>query len=210
MINCHQPIEIERGLVGKDELSQLDSGSRYKITDSGISPRWLPGQSGPTYNANSDEHDVDGDSTEAADVTKSMVDKRLRKLDQLAQEIPDPELYGTAEADISFIGWGSVKTNIVDLMQLINNGQNSFTANYLHYEYLWPFKTETLMQFIDKAKKVVIVENNATAQLAGLIAKEAHVSISNKLLKYDGRPFFLEELVQFVEKELGKKVIINK
>lgn len=203
------PAPIKRGLVDREGLSSLDSGSRYEITGSGLSQRWLPGQPGPVYNANSDEHDVDGDSTESAEITKQMVEKRARKLKTMADEIPEPEVYGVAQgADISFIGWGSIKTNMVDLLQLINNDKNSFTANYLHYEYLWPFKSEALYQFVNDAKKVVVIENNATGQLGGLISREAHLAISGKLLKYDGRPFFIEELVQFVEDELGKEIII--
>lgn len=203
-----KPIGIERGLIAEDDLNKLSHESRYSQTDSGVSPRWLPGQSAPTYNANSDEHDEEGNSIEDADTTRIMVEKRNRKLKTVAEAIPEPEVYGPQDSDVSFIGWGSVKGNMIDLLQLVNSDANKVKVNYLHYEYMWPFATDTLLRFIDSAKKVVVIENNLTGQLAGLIAREGQVTISNKLLKYDGRPFFIEELVKYVESVTG--VEINK
>jgi len=66
---------------------------------------------------------------------------------------------------------------------------------YLHYSYIWPLKTEKLLELSSKAKKVVIVEGNNQSQLGMLIKQETGLSIDSKILKYDGRPFFYEEIL---------------
>ena len=52
------------------------------------------------------------------------------------------------------------------------------------------------------AKRTMAVENNATAQLAGLIREKTGCEIQDKILKYNGRQFFRDELADLVEERL--------
>ncbi len=47
---------------------------------------------------------------------------------------------------------------------------------------------------IQKAKKVILIENNVTGQLGRLIREKTGLKIDNRLLKYDGRPYRCDEL----------------
>ena len=68
------------------------------------------------------------------------------------------------------------------------------SIGYLHWQYLWPIKTDRFEKLSSSAKKVVLVEQNYQGQLGMLIKMECGKDIDHKILKYDGRPFFSDEL----------------
>jgi 2-oxoglutarate ferredoxin oxidoreductase subunit alpha len=197
--------KIERGLtekVGNDI-------QRYQITDTGISPRWIPSKEKKPYLTNSDEHLENGSSTEDSESTIAMANKRLRKLGILAKELPEPTLYGDRNSDLVFVGWGSVKNAVLDAISNFTkiNGldknnkinKNSGKVGYLHYEYICPLKTKVLEKLIAQNKRLVLVENNQTGQLGSYIKENIGYEFSEKLLKYDGRPFFVEDILDFLK-----------
>jgi 2-oxoglutarate ferredoxin oxidoreductase subunit alpha len=183
---------IERGLVDKVE----NDIQRYQITDTGISPRWIPSKEKKPYLANSDEHSEDGSSTEDSEETIAMTNKRLRKLEILAKELPEPTLYGDKNANLFFVGWGSVKNAVLDAIEI---EKDSRKIGYLHYEYISPLKTEKLEELIVANKRLVLVENNQAGQLGNYIKENIGYEFKERLLKYDGRPFFVEDILDFLK-----------
>ncbi|MCB9813094.1 MAG: 2-oxoacid:acceptor oxidoreductase subunit alpha [Pseudomonadales bacterium] len=196
----HMPkdIPIERGLLSDEELEKAVSADRFKITESGISPRWLPGSCDATFDANSDEHLSDGSLTEDAIPARQMYEKRIRKEESLLKELPEPEIYGSDNPDISFVGWGSVKNSVIDAMNILADYSDKKIA-YMHYEYVYPIRTEKFIKYAKTAKKLVLIENNALGQLGSLISSKTGVLFKNRLLKYDGRPFFIEEIISYIQ-----------
>jgi 2-oxoglutarate ferredoxin oxidoreductase subunit alpha len=69
---------------------------------------------------------------------------------------------------------------------------------YLHYTYLWPLRTQELQGLAKRSKRIVLVEQNYQGQLGMLIRMECGLDIPDKILKYDGRPFFYDELLSSV------------
>jgi 2-oxoglutarate/2-oxoacid ferredoxin oxidoreductase subunit alpha len=124
---------------------------------------------------------------EDADTRTKMMDKRLRKLIQLKQEIIQPRFYGSEQADTLLIGWGSTYGVIKELVDLLNKAGGSYS--HLHLNQIWPFPVEAVTMAMKKAQHSYLIENNATGQLAGLIRRETGLSASGNILKYDGRPF---------------------
>lgn len=194
-------LPIERGLVPAEQLDTMKSSDRYRMSDNGVSPRWLPGQSDAVFDANTDEHVGDGTLTEEAGPSKLMYDKRLRKQAAIEAELPEPMIYGPAQADVSFVGWGSPKNTVVDVMTAWNKSHPEKTLNYLHYEYVFPLRTKTFMEFVEQAKRVVLIENNAFGQLGALITQHTGYQFQERFLKYDGRPFFVEDVIEYLEKK---------
>jgi 2-oxoglutarate/2-oxoacid ferredoxin oxidoreductase subunit alpha len=190
-------IPIERYILTDDEAKQVKSEDRFKDTQTGVSPRWLPGQSEATYKANSDEHLSDGSLTEEALESMVMYQKRLKKEVALLKDLPEPIIYGDSNPDISFVGWGSVKNSVLDTMECLNEFSDLKIA-YLHYEYLYPLKTEVFKKYAQSAKQLVLIENNATGQLGQIITAKTQIPFWEKLLKMDGRPFFLEDILSFI------------
>ena len=125
-----------------DSIKHLQEARRYLLTKDGISPRWLPKKGKKTYLSNSDEHNEKGESTENSKEIKQMTEKRMRKLKTLEKELPQPELYNPHRSETIIVGWGSVKNTVLDL---ISQGED---IGYLHYEYLFPLKTELLNTLI--------------------------------------------------------------
>jgi len=193
------PILVERHMLSNDEAKKMKPEDRFSITESGVSPRWIPGQSEAVYTANSDEHLPDGTLTEEADTAWESYNKRLKKEQTLLQELPEPVIYGDQNPDISFVGWGSVKNTMLDVMACLQEFTDKKIA-YLHYEYMYPLKTQTLKEFAKNAKHLVLVENNATGQLGNIISSKTEIPFWEKILKCDGRPFFIEDILSFILK----------
>ncbi|MBI1919125.1 hypothetical protein HYS29_00875 [Candidatus Microgenomates bacterium] len=202
--------KIERGkMVGDAEAAALTDYKRYQLTDDGVSPRTIPGQKGTIpgqkggiHLAGSDEHDERGLYNEEIEFRKNMMDKRFKKLETaLANgEFEAPAISSPAGAPLTIIAFGSTKMPIREAMKwLVRDGIN---VNYLQVVYLSPFPAEAVSAAIKKAKKTLVVENNKTGQLEGLIREKTGLSVDGSLRKYDGRPFYPEEIVDKVKEVL--------
>jgi 2-oxoglutarate ferredoxin oxidoreductase subunit alpha len=182
--------------VEKEDLETLKNTDRFEITENGLSKRWLPGESDAYYFANGDEHNAEGilDEEESAG---DMYAKRMRKLEFAAQSMPEPVVHGEAKnADISFVGWGSTKGPLVDA---INDAKaKGLTVNYLHYSYMWPLKTDALNTFFKENSNVHLAEGNYTGQLGNLIEQQTTNRFKGRLVKWNGRPFFTEDLEKYI------------
>jgi 2-oxoglutarate ferredoxin oxidoreductase subunit alpha len=194
--------KIERYLVSGGKLPEISVNDRYKLTKTGISPRWLPGQADAPFAANSDEHTSDGSVTEDGEIAREMYVKRLLKLETLSGEIPEPKLIGPADAVLTLVLWGSVKNTVSDVMGLWNKEHPQKSINFLHYEYVYPVRTGRLKDLIAQNRKMVLLENNAFGQLGALLTIETGYQFEDKLLKFDGRPFFIEELIDYLLEKL--------
>jgi 2-oxoglutarate ferredoxin oxidoreductase subunit alpha len=90
------------------------------------------------------------------------------------------------------IGYGSVGNIIKDVLRLNSN------IGYLHYKYMYPFKFRKILEFKENGTKIVTVENNQTGQLQKLIARESGILIDEKIIKYNGRPLFVEDILDYL------------
>jgi 2-oxoglutarate ferredoxin oxidoreductase subunit alpha len=199
---CHkttEPFDTIKLKIDRGQFASAVSGefSRYKLTENGVSPRTLPGQTGGIFRAVSDEHDEYGYLTEEPAICKAMNDKRMRKLEYVARETPEPKLHGPVHADMTIIGWGSTKGSVLDALPLLQ--AHGITANFLQIYCMWPFPSGALSRALDAAKLAVCLEQNATGQMAALIREQTGKSVQS-LLKYDGRQWTPEQVVAAVEK----------
>lgn len=171
---------------------------RYQLTESGVSPRALPGQfPGQVVLADSDEHDEDGHIIEDASMRKIMVEKRLARLEALASEMDEPEQYGARDPDLLLVGWGSTYGALREAVDILTLKGNNIAM--LHFSDLWPLPTKTLTALAPRVHKSFCVENNATGQLAGLIRRQTGLELDHQILKYDGRPFLPADIVREVK-----------
>lgn len=183
-------VKIERGDLFQGPEYQGSEYKRHLLTESGISPRVLPGTRNAIVRTNADEHDERGLTAEDAEMTTRMMDKRLGKLKALKEELRSVEtvkLYGPKRADLTIVSWGSTKGPIREAMKIL--GKEGLKVNFVHVLYLCPFPAEEFIRHLKSARKTVVVENNATSQLAGLIRQHTLMDVDSKVLKYDGRPF---------------------
>ncbi len=170
---------------------------RYQITDDGISPRGIPGFGDGLVAVDSDEHDEDGRITEDLDgISLEMKNKRLRKFDTVKKASLKPVLYGDDNYEILIVGWGSTHNIILEALHNIKDKKLSF----LFFPQVYPLHDFTL-NFLSRAKKVIAIENNSTGQFADLIKKETGFEIKEKILKYNGLQFSVEELIDKIKEK---------
>ncbi len=177
-------IEINKHIVQTDSEYR-----RYEITEDGISPRGVPGYGDGLVCVDSDEHDESGHITEDFDLRIRMMDKRLKKLDGMREESVPPKFVGPEDYRILVIGWGSTYSMIKEAVA--NLGRDDVAL--LHFTQVYPLHPDTA-SYLEKAEKLVIVENNATSQFGSVIKLHTGVEIDHKILKYNGLPFSVEEV----------------
>jgi 2-oxoglutarate ferredoxin oxidoreductase subunit alpha len=167
---------------------------RYAITDSGVSPRQLPGLSEHLVVCDSDEHTSDGHITEDLTVRQQMVAKRLRKLQGLRTEVTPPEYLGDKNPEVLFATWGSSRGAVLEAAATLRAQGRQVAA--LCFSQVWPLIPEQFLPYLQEAKQVVMVEGNATGQFAGLIRRETGFQISKLILRYDGLPITPEYIFE--------------
>lgn len=166
---------------------------RYLITEDGISPRLIPGKSKHFVSADSDEHDEYGFITESASVRKDMMDKRMRKLKKLEEELLEPEFLGAKGCTDLLLGWGSTYGPLAEAVKLLNEKEPG-KYGALIFGDIYPLPVKKLTEFSAIANNIINVEQNATGQLAELIREKTGIACTSHILKYDGREISGEEI----------------
>ncbi len=193
---------IHRGKLASDaDLPSDGSFKRYSLaTDDGVSLRSVPGQKNGVYISNAYEHDEQGIVTESPHERVLMAGKRLKKLTAMQSDVKPPTLYGDADADITFVSWGSSRGPVIDAIAMLK--AQGIRANLYHFTWMFPFASAQVTECLKRAKRIIDVEQNATGQLAALIREHTGIDIAEKILKYDGRPFFPEDIVEAVRRHV--------
>jgi len=189
-------IHIDRGaLLSQEELEALSEPyRRFRVTESGISPRAVPGHPNAVWVTTANEHDEYGAISEDATNRVTQVDKRARKMTGAEEDIPGPSFYGSEEAGVTFLGWGSTYGPLREAVDRINEDQPG-SANMLHFSALHPFPLEATEALLERAGRTVVVEGNSTGQMETLLRARTGRSVDGAIYKYDGRAFTPEYIL---------------
>ncbi|MCR4264315.1 MAG: 2-oxoacid:acceptor oxidoreductase subunit alpha [Candidatus Roizmanbacteria bacterium] len=211
LAESHQSVEVDklrsfevRVDRGKLELTpargeQLQEYQRYKDSEDGISPRTIPGAPGFHFQGNSYEHVPDGHTTEDAGMRIMQVNKRFRKQAiYLRDDFQMPKTYGHEDADVAVVAWGTTKLPVLEALSYRDWNVNGKKVKLIHFTHMWPMDGDRVKELLEKEKQLVIIENNSQAQFAQLIRQETGIKIEKRLLKYDGRPIYPEEVLDFL------------
>jgi 2-oxoglutarate ferredoxin oxidoreductase subunit alpha len=192
----YDKIEIRRGKLQTGELPELGNQvcfKRYEVTEDGISPRVLPGMKNGIHHVTGVEHDETGRPSEVAVNRIAQMDKRLRKLKNIQFPTPVHKNVKHEEADLLLVGFNSTRGAIEEAMERLE--RDGIKVNHAHIRLIHPFPTEEVLPLVQSAKKVVVVENNATGQLASILKMNVgHAEKIFNVLKYDGNPFLPHEV----------------
>src|SRR5256712_8515648 len=188
-------MKVDRGdMLQEEDIAKMGDYRRYQFTELGISPRAIPGQKGGIFWTTGDEHDEYGHITEASEVRVKMMTKRMRKIELASEVIPDSKkatIHGPKSAPVTIVGWGSTKGAILDAMDDLK--ADGVESNFLQIRYANPFPTRFVEQVLSQARRKIAVENNYSAQMAGLIRGRTGIAVDHKIVKFDGRPFSQNE-----------------
>lgn len=182
--------------IGKDPYNEGEY-KRHALTEDGVSPFLLPGKTKHLVVTDSDEHSEEGHMIEDAGTRKKMVEKRVfLKLKSIKKEIAPPLLIGDKTPDTVLISWGSTYGAVRESLKAFSAEKK---IAMLHFSELYPFPGVDVLDYVailKNARRTICIENNATGQFARLIKAETGHEVTDKVLRYDGRPFKVEELVE--------------
>jgi len=189
--NFEKPkLKVERFLLTGDDVKA--DYKNYKITESGISLRSVPGEK-VIVRATSYEHDENGITTEDPEMIRRMKEKRLRKwktIEKDSEKFERVVVYGNGKKLL--ISWGSTKGAIIDALPKLQGWK------FLQIIYFSPFPKEEVRREMEEAEEIVAIENNSTGQMVSIIKENTGLDVNRTILKYDGRPFTPLEIVKEV------------
>ena len=190
-------IPIERGQVWTPDDPEVATGPfpRFRVTESGVSPRPLLGTPGGTHWLTGTEHTETGQVTEDPVIREQQLEKRARKLELAAREIPLGEklqVYGDPEAPFTLVSWGSNKGAILEALEgLITE---AIPVRLIQVRLLWPFPAGEIAPLLVDARPLVVVESNHSGQFAQLLCGQTACRRDHLIVKYNGRPMTCGEL----------------
>ena len=188
-------VPIVRGMMAADG-GTVKEFRRYLITESGVSPRALPGTKGFQHIAATDEHmesselisDVLAGLPEHVEERRKMHEKRMRKLEGLRKDTPRPELWGPRNADLTLILWGSTWGAAHEAILRVDESEG-VKVNSLEFPTLFPFHVDETEQLLRGVKQTLAIEGNYTGQFTRLLRAETGYKPDHFYGKYDGEPF---------------------
>jgi len=184
---------------------------RYRNTESGISPRAIPGVPGYIHTVATDEHQEDGvlisDEFTNPAKRRAMMEKRMRKVAGIEAAVSPPTLSGPREADVTLIGWGSTKGVIEEACEILN--EEGISANQLQIRWLVPLHGEAILEILGGTRHAIIVENNYSGQFARYLRSETSFVADGHIRKYDGEPFMPHHIVEAVKEQLAGKTKLS-
>lgn len=205
----YNKIQIRRGKLDLSEQPERQGKEyfkRYEVTQDGISPRVIPGTKNGIHHVTGVEHAETGKPSESAANRIAQMDKRMRKLGSLHSRFDTPVFKNAKheQADVLLVGFNSTRGTIEEAMERLEH--DGLKVNHAHIRLIHPFPKQELLPLVQNAKKVVVVENNATGQLANIIKMNlGHGEKISSFLKYDGNPFLPKEIYN----ECKKGVVLN-
>ncbi len=145
------------------------------------------------------EHDEMGHPTGRPALHMAMTAKRRRKLKQLAEEIPLPEVYGSSEGDTLIVGWGST---FGPIREAVDRATRTWPSAFprLHLRHLHPLPNG-LEGVFARFNRIIVAEMNdeglyGFGQLATLLRARFCDPKIQSLTKTDGLTFRVKEILQ--------------
>jgi 2-oxoglutarate ferredoxin oxidoreductase subunit alpha len=184
-----EPLEILKNIVKTDENYE-----RYRFTDTGISPRGIPGYGEGLVDADSHTHDECGVITEDPIIRNKTVDKRFKKLELIKKETIPPEFYGSKDFKYLLVSWGSNYYLIKEALERLDRND----VGFLFFKQIYPIH-ENVLDYLIKAEIKISIEQNPTGQFAKLLENETHINMNHRILKYSGYVFSVEEIVERIK-----------
>ncbi len=186
----------------KPVLKEGDIYNRYEDTESGISPISCPGDLYGEHVVTGLEHTVSNAPTPEPAVHRQMTEKRFRKLETAAGQFSKAKTYGSDDAAIGIISWGSTSGPVFEAID--KAAEKGIKVQALYPRTLYPLPTDWIKNFIKNKEVIIVIEANYNAQFKSTIVERCtHINKGTEILeflKYDGTPFTPEEIFDEINK----------
>jgi 2-oxoglutarate ferredoxin oxidoreductase subunit alpha len=198
---------LDRGkILDEATLGRLGQWGRYMDVDGdGIPYRTVPGDGMPAYFTRGSGHNERGQYSERPDDYVNNLDRVARKFETARAHVPKPEVEHAQDAEIGIIGYGTSHWAIEESRGQLERDTGIKTAYFRLRAY--PF-TEELGAFIERYKRIYLVEQNRDAQMLGLMRLELppeHIARLRSVLHYNGLPIDARSITDEVLIQEGRK-----
>jgi 2-oxoglutarate ferredoxin oxidoreductase subunit alpha len=147
--------------------AELNNYTRFKLTESGISPISHPGMPGGNYLAAGIEHTESGRPTASGEMHARMNEKRFRKFNSLKDRRDLFVVEGDPEAPIGLVSWGSVAGVAKEALRLAQ--AEGLHAKLLVPKLLYPVAETVYQDFFASVTRGLFIEQSFQAQLYRLV-----------------------------------------
>ncbi len=199
----YSKVKIERGSIVSEKDLEGTNYKRFQYTESGVSPRAFLGTKNAVQWYSGDEHNEMGNINEEPINRRRMMDKRICKLDLVAKEVPADfkvKIFGDKNAENIVVSWGSPKGAIIEAITQLK--EEGYRLGFVQVRLMLPFPSDQIKQLLEGKKRIIDVEDNHNAQLAGVIAENTQIKPTHCILKYTGRPMMTTEVYDALKKIL--------
>ena len=125
-----------------------------------------------------------------------MVMLRRRKVENIANDIPQLDICGNADADTLLVGWGGTYGHLRSACEELN-AQGTPVA-LAHFRYINPMPANTA-EVLARYKRVIVAELN-TGMFADYLQCRYPDTRISRINKIQGQPFSVSELVEKTRK----------
>ncbi len=214
MANCSQTypifdyanVKIDRGQVVDESELEGKQYKRFQFTETGVSPRAFLGTKNGVHWYTGDEHNEMGNINEEPWIRRGMMEKRMKKLDLIDKEVPlelKVNFFGDKDSENIVVSWGSPKGAIIEALNQLK--EEGYSLGFIQVRMIHPLPSAYIKDMLQNKKRVIAVEDNLTAQLAGVITEHALVKPNYYILKYTGRPMMTTEVYNAIKLILNDK-----
>ena len=214
MANCSQTypvfdygkLKIERGELLTEKDLEGREYRRFRFTETGVSPRVLLGTKNGLHWYTGDEHNELGHISEEPFNRRLMVEKRMKKLELVAKEVPVEDklkFYGDTSSENIVVSWGSPKGAIIESLERLK--QEGFSIGFMQVRLLHPLPTGEVKKALEGKRRIIDVEDNFSGQLGGIIKEATGIAPNYYVLKYTGRPMTTTEVYDVLKAILTGK-----
>ena len=160
---------------------------RFAVTETGISPRSIPGMDGFMFATTGLEHTEKGTPNYSAENHMRMSEKRHRKIRGALADLPVPQEYAEREnLDVGVVAWGSTFGSALEAVKRAQKEDRPVGA--LKITSLYPYHEDIIRRFMARCREILIPELNYEGQLANLIG-HLHRKDVVRLNQATGEPF---------------------
>jgi 2-oxoglutarate ferredoxin oxidoreductase subunit alpha len=187
--------KIQRGNILNETQLQEGTYKRFSFTENGVSPRVVLGTENGVHWYTGDEHNEFGHISEEPSNRTRMVEKRMKKLETVENEVPIEEkvnFFGDKNAKNVIVSWGSPKGAILEAVNKLSS--EGFELGFLQIRMIHPLPKDYIINMLQKAQKIIDVEMNYSGQLGGVIREKTGIPMGFYILKYNGRPMTSTEV----------------
>ena len=203
MANCSQtyPVfdyskfKIERGIILTEKELEGQEYRRFRLTETGLSPRVVLGTKNGVHWYTGDEHNEFGHISEEPFNRRLMVEKRMKKLELVEKEVPIEEklnFFGDQDSENIVLSWGSPKGAIIESLNLLKN--EGFSLSFMQVRMIHPLPAAYVLKVLEGKKMIIDIEDNYSGQLGGIIKEKTGIAPNFHILKYTGRPMTTTEV----------------